>query len=338
LAFLESKLGLLPILKSFIFPDAWFYGKTLSVIYIFVERDIYFLQLINIIAFLLSLYFAVIIKNKLFENSDILYPFYFIALYPIIIQYTSLTLKESLFTLFLILSIHQFIIWFEKRNLINFFLLNIFLFIDTLFYIASITAILLIWIYFIISFIINYLKYNKNNLKILSLFYLVCSIFVIYFLINFENILNLEIIYFDKINNLFNFNKWKVLLSITLQGDASYPRWIIPNNTIDIFFKIVIRFFYLLYSPFIWDIEKPSHVVGFIDSLIYLFLTLLIFLNFKKIIGNKLVFIIFFIILIEIIIFAIGTGNFGTGLRHRSKFLIFFILFAYPNFPKINIK
>ena len=46
--------------------------------------------------------------------------------------------------------------------------------------------------------------------------------------------------------------------------------------------------------------------------------------------------IILIILLCFIAVFAIGVGNFGTGIRHRSKFVIIFILLAGPMLKKIN--
>ena len=35
-------------------------------------------------------------------------------------------------------------------------------------------------------------------------------------------------------------------------------------------------------------------------------------------------------LLCYIFVFGIGVGNFGTGIRHRSKFAVIFILLAAP--------
>ena len=36
-----------------------------------------------------------------------------------------------------------------------------------------------------------------------------------------------------------------------------------------------------------------------------------------------------------IFVFGIGVGNFGTGIRHRSKFVVLFILLAAPLLKKV---
>lgn len=336
LAFNDSQLGIINIINNFTFPDAWFYGKFLSIIYLLIDRDIYFLQLLNILAFMISLYLAVNIKNRIYKNSTIIYPFYFIALYPIIIQYTSLTLKESFFTLFLLLTINELIKWYQTRNLINFVCCNIFIFVGSLFYIASLMALVILWIYFFSTLIYEYIKKNKKNLALITFFY-----FFVFFTLGsifyfYEFFLNYQIIYFDKIGNIFSFTKWQYLLSVTIEGDARYPDWIIPNYNYELIYKLIIRLVYFLFSPFFWDITKFSHVVGFIDGLIYLFLFYLIIINLKNIFKNKLLFLLLIIIFAEILLFAIGTGNFGTGLRHRSKFLLILVVISCQFLPKFK--
>jgi len=337
LAFLNSEYGFLYIFNQLTYPDSWFYGKLLSLIYLIIERDIFFLQLLNIIAFLISIVISIKIKNKFFGESSIIYPFYFVALYPLLIQYTSLTLRESFFTMFLLLGILFIIKWYEKRNLLNFIFINIFFFINSLFYIAGILPLIIVWLYFLISFTKLFFKNITNiNIKLFYLSIIIISILSLYLFYNEYS--NFDIIYFDSLNNIINFEKWQFILSITLQGDARYPHWLIPNNYLELPFKLFVRFIYFLYSPFIWDISKISHVVGLFDGIFYSLFTYFIIKNYKNIIRNKLILFIFLLFILELFIFAFGTGNFGTGIRHRSKFLLLFIIFSFPYYPKIKFK
>ena len=48
--------------------------------------------------------------------------------------------------------------------------------------------------------------------------------------------------------------------------------------------------------------------------------------------------IILIILLAYIFVFGMGVGNFGTGIRHRSKFVIMFILLAGPLLKKLMFK
>ena len=87
-----------------------------------------------------------------------------------------------------------------------------------------------------------------------------------------------------------------------------------------------MRIVYFVISPFPWDIKKSSHILGMIDGFLYIFLTYLILCNRKIIWANPALRIILLILLAYIFVYGISIGNFGTGICHRSKFVIMFIL------------
>ena len=48
--------------------------------------------------------------------------------------------------------------------------------------------------------------------------------------------------------------------------------------------------------------------------------------------------VLLIILLSYLIVFGVGVGNFGTGIRHRSKFVIIFILLAAPFIKRLTLK
>ena len=71
---------------------------------------------------------------------------------------------------------------------------------------------------------------------------------------------------------------------------------------------------------------------SFIFFLIYLLIK-----NFKNIWKNKTLRILFIIFIFYSLIFALGIGNFGTGFRHRTKFLTLLILIVAAYLPKLSL-
>ena len=98
--------------------------------------------------------------------------------------------------------------------------------------------------------------------------------------------------------------------------------------------KFILKIFYFLYSPLIWDIKKISHLFGFLDSILYFILTIYILKNSKNIFANPILRLLVLLFIIYLIIYGIGTGNFGTGIRHRSKFVVILIVLAAPKIHK----
>ena len=93
-----------------------------------------------------------------------------------------------------------------------------------------------------------------------------------------------------------------------------------------------VRMFYLLFSPLPFDWRGLSDVAVFcIDSLVYIVLVVLMFrppllggaAQLKRFLG--------YAVLVLTFVFALGTTNAGTAVRHRAKFLPLLVLAAvYP--------
>jgi hypothetical protein len=94
---------------------------------------------------------------------------------------------------------------------------------------------------------------------------------------------------------------------------------------------------YFLYSPFPWDIKQIKHLVGLLDSLFYIYLSICIFTNLKYLLKNPQTNFLIILLLIYIFIYSFGVGNFGTGIRHRLKIIGILIAIAAPKIKKIKI-
>ena len=119
------------------------------------------------------------------------------------------------------------------------------------------------------------------------------------------------------------------------RGDASLPAWTKINYPHELLYKGPVKSIYFIFSPFPWDIKKKYHIIGLLDSFLYLWLSVLILKNIKTIWRDPVLRILLILLASYIFIFGISMGNFGTGIRHRLKFVIMFILLAAPFLPRI---
>ena len=117
---------------------------------------------------------------------------------------------------------------------------------------------------------------------------------------------------------------------VNVAGVAAYPEWTKAKNISELIYKIPIRGVYFVFAPFPWNVTQTRHIIGMLDGLLYMSLAFIILMNIKKIWSNFTLRIIFIILISYIAIFSIGVGNFGTGIRHRSKFAFIFIFLAAP--------
>ena len=74
------------------------------------------------------------------------------------------------------------------------------------------------------------------------------------------------------------------------------------------------------------------------DAFLYMYLSFLILINLKFILKDPVLRIFLLILMAYIFVFGIGVGNFGTGIRHRSKFVVILILLAAPLLKRIVYK
>ena len=111
--------------------------------------------------------------------------------------------------------------------------------------------------------------------------------------------------------------------------------WTIPKTEFELIYKAPIRVIYFIFSPFLWDIKKIVHTLGLFDGMFHIMLFILFIKNFKSIWSDQTLRIILIILASYLIFYGLATGNFGTGLRHRTKFIIISILMVAPWIPRL---
>ena len=144
--------------------------------------------------------------------------------------------------------------------------------------------------------------------------------------------------YIGNFTELKDINHLLLKANVGLRDDASYPSFLIINNYFELIPKIILKMIYFLYSPFIWDVHQVNHIIGLLDGLVYFILTILLFKNWRAIWTNPVSRIFLLIFICYLIVYSFGLGNFGTVIRHRSKFAIILIILAAPKILKLIFK
>jgi 4-amino-4-deoxy-L-arabinose transferase-like glycosyltransferase len=106
-------------------------------------------------------------------------------------------------------------------------------------------------------------------------------------------------------------------------GDPYAQPWLIPS-----------RMIYFVFSPFPWDIRSPVHLLGLVSSLLYLVLCWRIYRAFPRLRERPECVAMLFMLFALVFVFAVGTTNIGTAIRHRTKLLVLFLLLAGPEFAR----
>lgn len=286
-----------------------------------------------------TVYLGWLIANKIWNKKVANKVGWFTALFPTLILYSSLFLREAYIYFFLLLAINSCIDWVKSKSFGSLFKVIVYFIILIHFHGPLIMGLIVFLIYAVIGnlkkalIILKDLKINLNQLLFISLFIISSTIFIMKG-VAVPKIGGLTDIFQKEDNILDRITAKNMAFN---KGDAKFPEWLLPKSNIEVIYKAPFRVIHFLYAPFIWDIKKPSHFLGMFDSFLYIYLSYLIFSNRKKIFSDPIFKIIFFILLTYIIVYGISVGNFGTGIRHRSKFVMLLILLAAPLLPKFTL-
>ena len=250
------------------------------------------------------------------------------AFFPTLILYSSLILRETYVVFFLLVGLIGIAKFMRNKTISSFLQILVSFYILKLLHGPAVIGGLIFFIYSILSSIkkilinINHLKVNLSNLFFLILLLIPITLFFIY---------NIKIPYLP---SLFDFSTLISKSNIGMISAASYPSWLSINSNYELITKGIIKAFYFLYSPFIWDIRTPYHIFGLLDGMLYFILTIYLFKNWQVIWANPITRIFILLFICYIVVYALGVGNFGTGIRHRSKFVVIFIVLAAPKIHK----
>lgn len=249
------------------------------------------------------------------------------ALFPSLILYSALTMREAYICFFLLIAIYGVVKWEEKRD-VKSIILSILGFTGATFFHGAtiIGAMVFMGIVGLITIRDVFKSIIYFHLSIKNLVLLIILFFVFFLYLSNQ----IYIPYLGKFEYLTDPNVLIRKSQVSVMGMASYPDWLIIREPIEFIYKIPIRGLYFMFAPFPWDVKAIRHLIGMLDGFLYIYLVFLILSNIKKIWENFALRIILLILLAYVAAFALGVGNFGTGIRHRSKFVFMLILLAGP--------
>ena len=292
-------------------PKQWFASFIFAFLPIPFINSIQSIAMINFLLYLLS--FVYLRKKGVSSNSVD----FFFLLYPSFLLYSSLALRETLITLFMILSMY-FILIEEKR-------LTALIFALPLAIIKSQNFLIII---------LTYVVYNFLKKRSIQRYLILLGGGLLVFL--FGNQIPLINFFFEKIDyyrwNLIAENfayDWSFMESYDYQSFESGFS-IIP--------LVIKSFIYMLFKPFPWE---ATNLVQLFQSVENIFIIALIVWVLRKkvythIIKRKLIFLNILLIL-SMTIYGLVTFNFGTAARFRFPFIVVYLVYYlyFLRFDKI---
>ena len=333
-AWIWSQNDFFSLLYKYTGPSPNFISWLIAIPYYLFGRSLLMAQSISLLFGIGSVFLCWLIAKKLWNNYVANKVGWITALFPSLILYSVLFLREVYIVFFILLALYGVVSWVKDNNLKSFILAMIGFIGATFFHgammIGAITFISIVGMSSLKETFKLIIK-GKINLKI--------SLFLISFMILFALYLtnNIKVAYLGDFKSMTNIKNLSYKTKLNTHGDASWPKWTIISSVNELFYKIPVRVTYFVFGPFPWDVKKFRHVIGLFDAFLYMYLVYLIVSNIRFILKDPALRIILIILLSFIVVFAVGVGNFGTGIRHRSKFTALFILLAAQGLHKFKI-
>ncbi len=114
------------------------------------------------------------------------------------------------------------------------------------------------------------------------------------------------------------------------RGAATFPAFVTQQTGAAMFITLPVRFVFFTGGPFLWNARSAEQLMGASDGLLLLLLLGLVAANLPIVWRNRNARAVFLLWLMLMVVFAAGTANFGTALRHRVKFAPELIALASP--------
>lgn len=329
-----SRDGFFGVFNYYVGPDAYFLSVLLAIPYSLFGRSMLMAQSFSILVSIGSVFLGWLLAKKLWDKRTAIKVGWTIALFPTLVSYSVLTMREAYVTFFLLVAFYGIVKWTRDNNIKSIILAISGFVIACFFHGAAAVGLIL----FLLVVIFDSLKkaykliLNKRiNIKILIVVFFT-SLPIISYGSGY-----ITFTYIGNINQITDPKLLKFAINNKIKGEASFPKWTKVDSISEAIYKVPARSIFFLISPLPWDIKRPKHFIGFFDSILYLYIYYLIFRNRKAILKDPALKIISFLLLSYFIVFGAGTGNFGTGIRHRTKFVIALLLLAAPLIPKLII-
>ena len=324
--------GFFNLIKNFTGPSPHFISWLIGIPYSLFGRSILMAQSISLLFGMGCIYLSWLVAREIWGNKVAIKVGWTIALFPSVTLYSVLILREVYIVFFLLLALYGITLWIKTYSFKSMIISTIG-FVGAVFFHGGLLVGALIFFS-----IMGYTSIKKIlslfiNLKINFKFLIITFFFTTFLQLYFTN--QLSVPYLGTFEDSINTSNIQNRTDVATRGTASWPDWTTINSPKEIFYKGPIRSIYLVFSPFPWDVSEIRHIIGMLDGLLYMYLSFLILCNLKVIFNDPVLRIFLLLFLAYIFVFGIGVGNFGTGIRHRSKFVIIMILLAGPYLRQI---
>ena len=266
------------------------------------------LAMINFLIFLII--FVFIKKNKISSNRVD----YFYILFPSLLLYSSLALRDTLILLFMMIGLYMILI--REKHLMGLLVSSPIIIFKFQNYLMIVAAIML----FFYLKKAGGLRYGVMVLFIIIAAFLPEKVPVVAQVYERLETWRLALFYDQYMYN------WGYIEEMNI--DALYE----PLGTgLVLLYQIVKNFIYMLLKPLIWEVDNPFQLIQSLENMVIF--AMIIWINHQKVLNEKIKQKILFLnclFFVSMTINGLVVFNFGSAVRYKFPFIaIYFVYFFY---------
>lgn len=325
---ISSSNGILGILSLSNGTD--FYAKINAIAYTLLDNNWnipYFLSFIYSLILSIYIYKTALLITKNKDKSSLIVIIWMIT--PIEMIYSITYLKEAFMQMIFIISFYKMISYLNTGNKMDIIIAILASAINSMIH-SGVIGIVLVYGVFLALY-----KYKEKKLKVTSksILLLVIMIFIVFISPAGDALMSR----FNGIESTEDL----VASTQTIAGNTTYISNT-PDNTFDILLQTPYRVLMFAMSPLPWQVRSVGTAIallldGILQYCIVAFYFCFIFIYKPKKNYDKLYKLLSVSILISTyLIYAWGTNNFGTAMRHRLKIYPMTIIIIYTYWPKVK--
>lgn len=324
--------GFVEAIKQFPGPDSYFYSWCVSLLYSIAGRSHLMAQSLSILAGIGSVYLVWILARELWGGYHAKKAAWVAALFPTLVLYSAMTMREPFVVFFLLLGLISLVQWVREGGSLVMARAMMGFFAATLFHGAMFIAILISGVFYVNRIGAGWLiALRRARLRVVTTIVL----FGVFVCIVSFIVVGFDLPKLGGPQDLVDAGRYLHRMEYSHRGMASYPDWAVPSEESELVWKAPIRVIYFLIAPFSWDLEKVSHLVGWLDGFFYLIIVFCICRHWRAIWNKPEARAVALVLLALVFAFGVSVSNFGTGIRHRAKFVGIALALIAPRLPRL---
>ena len=303
---------------------AYLYSWLIAGLWKFTGINTIIIRIINALLSYLCCLMGYQLTQKLFRNEKASrIALISTAVFPNLLRFSAqFASRESLFVFLLMLALSILYEYYQNRK-ISYALIFIVIAVIGIFIHISMIGLFVIFV----GITVTNIKKKSELIKaiFLTLVIVLGGIFML------KNNIGTEKLYLNK-GGLSN-DKVAWIQESSADGRAAYLAGFSSNNLIITLLRLPVRMIFFLYTPFIWMVSKLIDLLGLLDAILYVAISVLIFKSrkqYSQIADSKFIKLFLLSMFFIIALMSIATSNYGTAIRHRAKIAVPLICLVAP--------